>query len=256
MIHLLLAVVYIVIGLYYCYIPSQLFGLQVHAIGSTLLVLYCTLRHFALPVFDDRIVFLPMQISVYLIVFSLSNSQPQPPVWTLAYLFWCIVENLVQRAESRLYILVSEVGRVVPQWGFEFLYTHESDPRLHITTHEEREHNDAIYDFTQLRQKNEVPVGLDQDEKLLWKLSQHRRLFLPPNERYFLFTVLKLGTAVCYMAWWISLLTSFRYYFLIDLSMTVALMSDNKHAQLFTYHGAFMLATIYLQFPSITGMHT
>ena len=94
-----------------------------------------------------------MQISVYLIVFSLSNSQPQPPVWTLAYLFWCIVENLVQRAESRLYILVSEVGRVVPQWGFEFLYTHESDPRLHITTHEEREHNDAIYDFTQLRQK-------------------------------------------------------------------------------------------------------
>jgi hypothetical protein len=237
-----------VISVYYCIIQTGCLYKQLHATCCAALVLYSLLRHYV--VIDDMYIFLVMHIAQYIIV-----GQPLVPHWVLVYLLSYLIHHFIYRAELRVYTMVSELHRVLPTWGFDFVYTHEAMPRANIRTFEQQEEQDQLIQCTALREKGEVLVCVDAGDERLWRLSDNHSLFIPRWERRVLLASLTVAVILLYALWWRGLVESFEYYFIVDclLFLTHLLRFTRtkwssfwQGYQLLTSHLAFAGMTIYL----------
>jgi hypothetical protein len=134
---------------------------------------------------------------------------------------------------------------VLPAWDYEFLHTHESKPRLVVTNRDQQMNNDLLHEYVKTRANDEVPVAMSAREKYVWNLSDKRSMLMVGTDRCVLSWSLGFSTVVTYGMWWFRLYDGFRYYFVVDVVLFLALHCSWR-IQLFAYHTAFSCAAIYL----------
>ena len=240
MIHLSLATVYLVITLYYLCTPTLTFEQRLHASCASFMMLYSLFRHsFTV---NDVPIFLLMHFCLYVV-----DGGRQQPFWMSVFVCKCLVFRIVALAEDRLYTLSSELHRVLPAWDYEFLYTHEAKPRLVVTNRDQQMDNDLLHEYVKTRDNDEVPVMMSAEEKRVWNLSDKHSILMVGTDRCVLSWSLGFWTMATYGLWWIRLYDGFRYYFVVDLVLFLALHCSWR-IQLFVYHTAFSCAAIYLHY--------
>ena len=249
MLHLHLALMYGVICIYYCTVTDVSLALKIHATGAAFLMLYSLCRHQMKC--DDRVIFLLMQWILYIAVGGTAL-----PLWMIVYANWLLLQHIFATAEQRLYSLVAEIGRVVPQFGVENLYYNHKYIRLNLTTNISRHNNNIIKDFVDIRAKGEIPLDMDRDTALLWKLSDNRSILISRYKRSLIMrTVLSILLGL-YLLWWSWLLAVWdRYacYVLVqDCLLLIALLHQDYTVQLGLFHFMFATATISLPILSTT----
>jgi len=246
MIHLGLALLYMVISIYYCVIQTACFYKQLHATCCAGLVLYSLLRHRV--VVDDMCMFLVMHLAQYIIV-----GQPLVPYWMVVYVLGVLLHALICRAEIRVHTLVSELHRVLPTWGFDFVYTHEAMPRANIRTLAQQEEQALLIQCTALRKKGEILLCVDAGDERVWRLSDNHSLFLPRWERRVILTSLNVTVILLYALWWRGLVESFEYYFIVDcLLFLTHLLRLTRVSRWSTFGQGYQLLTSHLAFASLT----
>ena len=241
MIHIVMAVAYLTSCVFYICTQQNTGAQRLHATFCALLVVYSIVRKFKR--MSDLPMFMCMQITLY----ATSGGQ-RFPYWMFGYFMWRTVQNVMRTGEYRVYTMLSELHRVMPVWGFEFVYTHEALPRIALTTPDEQRVNDVLHTLVDIRERGEVPESMSSDEKLLWCLSDHKTLLVSRWQRSRLFSYVFIFTVTSYGLWWVHVLQSFRAYFLVDILLTLTLMM-NFRVRFVAYHAAFLLATIALQYP-------
>jgi len=184
-----------------------------------------------------------MQITLYVI-----SGGRQFPYWMFGYFIWHAIQNVMRIGEYRVYTMLSELHRVMPVWGFEFVYTHEALPRISLTTPDEQRTNDVLHTLADIRESGDFPENMSADEKILWHLSDHKTLLVSRWQRSRLFIYIYIFTIVSYGLWWFHVLQSYSAYFFVDVAMTLTLLM-NFRIRFVVYHAAFLLATIALQYP-------
>lgn len=240
MIHLSLATIYLVVTLYYLFVPTLTFEQRLHASCASFMMLYSLLRHsFTV---NDVPIFLLMHSCLYFV-----DGGRQQPFWMSAFVCKLIIFQLVSLAENRIYTMSSELHRVLPAWDYEFLHTHESKPRLVVTNRDQQMDNDLLHEYVKTRDNDEVPVAMSAREKCVWNLSDKHSMLMLATDRCVLSWSLGFWTLATYGLWWLRLYDGFRYYFLVDLVLFVALHCSWR-IQFFVYHTAFSCATIYLHY--------
>lgn len=246
MIHLGLALLYMVISIYYCVIQTTCFYKQLHATCCAGLVLYSLLRHHV--VVDDMCVFLLMHVAQYVVV-----GQTLMPYWVVVYILSVLLHTLICRAEMRVYTMVSELHRVLPTWGFDFVYTHEAMPRANIRTFAQQEEQALLIQCTELRRKGEILVCVDAGDKRVWRLSDNRSMFMPRWERRLILVSLTGAVTSLYMLWWRGLAGAFEYYFVVDcLLFLTHLLRLTWVSTWSTFGQGYQLLTSHLAFASLT----
>jgi hypothetical protein len=191
---------------------------------------------------NDLAVFFLMHWALYII-----DGGRSIPFWMVAHCFTLFAKDLLGIAEKRVYAMMSEIHRLHPSWHFEFMYTHESLPRLTLTNVEQRQENDLLHSFVETRLNHEYPAQMTKDEKIIWKLSDNKSILLNRAQRNFITLTLSFLTLAMYGLWWQHMLGNIRYYFFVDLSLYLILMTG-WDIKLIAYHGVFAIATFYLQF--------
>ena len=240
MIHLGLSFVYLVITLYYLFAPTLTLEQRVHATCVSFLMLYSIVRSFRK--LNDMAVFFLMHWSLYVI-----DGGRGIPFWMGLHGVSLFVSELLCAAELKIYTMTSELHRLHPDWQFEFVYTHEGMPRLSLTTADQKEENDMLHSFVESRSKHEYPAQMNQYERLIWKFSDNKSIFIDRHRRTVITSNLFLLTLCLYGIWWYRIAFSLRYYFFIDVTLLITLMSGWE-VRLIAYHGVFAIATFYLHF--------
>lgn len=240
MIHLGLTFVYLVISLYYLFTPTLMIEQRLHATCCAFLMLYSIVRSFKK--MNDLVIFFVMHWALYII-----DGGRGVPFWMIVHMFTLFIKEQICLAETVIYHMTSEIHRVLPFWHYEFIYTHDALPRLALTTAEQRVENDMLHGFVEIRSKHEYPAQMTKEEKIIWKISDNKSVFLDRERRSFIVSNLFLLTVTMYCLWWQRMIESIHYYFFIDFTLFVVLLTG-WDIRLIAYHGVFAVATFYLQF--------
>jgi hypothetical protein len=240
MIHLGLSFVYTTISLYYLFTPVLTFEQRLHATSVSFLMLYSIVRSFRK--IDDLVVLFLMHWSLYVI-----DGGRGIPFWMILHGLSLVVSDLLCTAEQKIYIMTSELHRLHPNWQFDFVYTHESVPRLSMTDTNQRDENDLLHSFVDTRSKHEYPAQMSPNDRLLWKFSDNKSIFINRERRQMITFSLFVLTFCFYGIWWYRIVESVRYYFFIDLILMIVLMTGWQ-VRMVIYHGVFAVATFYLHF--------
>ena len=108
MIHLGLAIIYLIITVYYLITPLLSFEQRIHASCASFMMLYSLIRHRF--VINDLPVFFLMQWCLYTI-----DGGKQQPIWFTGYITKLLVMHIIVLAETKIYTMYSEIHRVLPE---------------------------------------------------------------------------------------------------------------------------------------------